>query len=74
MLECHCKEVFNEYVKKQYGDLSPVLTEGLLQAFEQGAEAAKHGKDATLCLYSSVSEPERFLAWVEGFRCCSRPR
>jgi hypothetical protein len=64
-------EIFTTYIRREYGD-SPLDIEGALSlAFDQGTYAAKHRGDASSCPYSAVSDPEPFLAWVEGFQCCS---
>lgn len=74
VLERRCAEVFSQYVNREYGGPSLDLQEGLLIAFEQGTEVSRHGGDLSLCPYNAVSDPERFLAWVEGFQCCSVSR
>lgn len=71
MLDARCKEVFTAYVGREYGESPLDIQEALSLAFEQGTQAAKYGGDASSCPYSAVSDPEPFLAWVEGFQCCS---
>lgn len=74
MLEARCKNVLRRHIENEYGNWTLDLENALVQAFENGTEASKHGRDASLCPYSAVSDPERFLAWVEGFKCCSMTR
>lgn len=43
----------------------------LLQAFEQGSQAARSASDIGRCPYSATRDPDTFLAWLAGFKCCS---
>lgn len=70
-MNADCKQIFTEYIAREYGDSPLDIQETLSLAFEQGTQAAKHRGDASSCPYSAVSDPEPFLAWVEGFECCS---
>jgi hypothetical protein len=71
LLDDRCNEIFTEYIDREYGGSPLAIEETLSVAFEQGTYAAKHRGDASSCPYSAVSDPEPFLAWVEGFECCS---
>lgn len=71
LLDARCKEIFTAYIDREYGDSPLDIKEALSLAFEQGAQVAKRRGDASSCPYSAVSDPEPFLAWVEGFNCCS---
>jgi hypothetical protein len=70
-LDARCKEIFTAYIDREYGDSPLAIEEALSLAFVQGTQAAKRRGDASSCPYSAVSDPEPFLAWVEGFECCS---
>jgi hypothetical protein len=70
-LDARCKQIFTAYIDREYGGSALDIEEALLLAFEQGTEAAKRRGDASSCPYSAVADPEQFLAWVEGFECCS---
>ncbi|WP_172717187.1 MULTISPECIES: hypothetical protein [Neorhizobium] len=70
-MDARCKEIFTAYIDREFGGSPLDIEEALLLAFEQGTQVAKHRGDASSCPYSAVSDPEHFLAWVEGFECCT---
>jgi ribosome modulation factor len=75
MLATRCKSVFDEFSLREEQDENFVLDrERLLLAFHQGTLAAKARRDVGHCPFSAVTEQSEFLAWLEGFRCCSASR
>jgi ribosome modulation factor len=70
-MEERCESVFAHYVSKEYQCCSPETRDDLLRAFVQGTEAAKHHRGIDLCPYSATTQPDEFMAWIEGFKCCS---
>jgi ribosome modulation factor len=75
MLATRCKSVFDDFSVREEQDGNLVVDkEQLLLAFHQGTLAAKANRDVGHCPFSALTQPSEFLAWLEGFQCCSASR
>jgi hypothetical protein len=73
VLADRCHDVFKEFLFQEVKDQNEKLDEKqLLSAFKAGTVAAKTGMDMGNCPFSTSKDSSAFLAWLAGFRCCSR--
>jgi hypothetical protein len=71
LLQARGQKVFTHYVNTTYPLCPADQKDLLLLAFEAGSRAAKDAGETGDCPYSASDDPDAFMAWLEGFRCCS---